>query len=127
MNTCGDSVMEHFWEKTLNLLSDRIESQAFDAWIKPLEFVDLERSTLCVEVPDQFFKEWLETHYSVLIKEAARELTKNDIKLQITIRNKSGYLPHPALKDGRSRKVKLVRKLHLMPVEISLEAFNQVS
>ena len=82
-------MVEHFWEKTLNLLSDRVENQAFDAWIKPLEFVDLEKSTLCVEVPDQFFKEWLETHYAVLIKEAARELTKKDIQLQITIRNKS--------------------------------------
>ena len=49
-------MVEHFWEKTLNLLCDRIESQAFDAWIKPLAFVDLEQSTLCVEVPDQFLK-----------------------------------------------------------------------
>ena len=81
--------MEPFWEKTLDLLSGRIESQAFEVWIKPLDFVALDKSTLCVEVPDQFFKEWLETHYALLIQEAARELAKEDIELKLTIRNTS--------------------------------------
>ena len=84
----GERMVEQFWEKTLTLLSGRIESQAFDAWIKPLAFVDLAKSTLCVEVPDQFFKEWLESHYALLIKEAARELTQKDIDLQITVSSK---------------------------------------
>jgi chromosomal replication initiator protein len=100
-------MLEQFWEKTLNLLSDRIESQAFDAWIKPLAFVDLEKNTLCVEVPDQFFKEWLETHYALLIREAARELTKKDITLQITIRN----TPAPA----NNRNHQNSRNNHVFP------------
>ena len=77
-----------FWEKTLNLLSDRIEGQAFDAWIRPLSFVKIEENNLFIEVPDQFFKDWLETYYSPQIREAAGTLTKKDITLHLEVKNK---------------------------------------
>ena len=80
--------MDTFWKKTLSLLSDRIESQAFDAWIKPLSFVKLEENDLFIEVPDQFFKDWLETYYSPQIREVAGTLTQTKVTLHLDVKDK---------------------------------------
>jgi chromosomal replication initiator protein len=80
--------VDTFWNKTLSLLSDRIEGQAFDAWIKPLSFVKLEEDTLFLEVPDPFFKDWLETHYSPQIREIAGSLTQKEITLHLDVKEK---------------------------------------
>jgi len=42
--------MKGVWNKILDLLYTRIESQAYDAWIKPLSFLKLENKELFVEV-----------------------------------------------------------------------------
>jgi len=44
-------------------------------------------SDLFVEVPDPFFKDWLETHHAPTIREAAREITKKDISLFVAVKN----------------------------------------
>ena len=80
--------MDTFWKKTLSLLSDKIEGQAFDAWIKPLSFVKLEENDLFIEVPDQFFKDWLETYYSPQIREVAGTLTQKDVILHLDVKDK---------------------------------------
>jgi chromosomal replication initiator protein len=80
--------VDTFWKKTLSLLSDKIEGQAFDAWIKPLSFVKLEENDLFIEVPDQFFKDWLETYYSPQIREVAGTLTQTKVTLHLDVKDK---------------------------------------
>ena len=87
--------MDTFWKKTISLLSDRIEGQAFDAWIKPLSFVKLEEDTLFIEVPDPFFKDWLETHYSFHIREIAGSLTQKEITLHLDVKEKASPKTDP--------------------------------
>jgi len=81
--------VNNFWKKLLDLLQDKVNSQSFEVWIKPISFVKLDGSDLYIEVPDTFFKEWLETRYSSTIKEAARILVNEDVVLRITVKDLS--------------------------------------
>jgi len=79
--------VENFWVELLALIKDKVSSRAFDTWIKPISFIKLEKCDLVVEVPDSFFKEWLETGYCSIIRGAARELVKRDVRLQVEVKN----------------------------------------
>lgn len=81
--------MDNFWENLLALMRDRVNSQAFDAWIRPISFVGLENCDLTIEVPDSFFKDWVDTRYSMVIKGAARTLINKDVRLQISVKGRS--------------------------------------
>lgn len=61
------------WDDCLQLIRERIAPQSFDTWFRPIKPVRLEQSVLTIEVPSQFFYEWLEEHYVGLLKEAIHQ------------------------------------------------------
>jgi len=81
--------MNNFWEKLLTLIQDKVNSQVFEVWIKPITFIKLDGYDLHIEVPDTFFKEWLETRYAIIIREVARSLVNKDVVLKIAVRDLS--------------------------------------
>jgi len=83
--------MKGSWKKILDLLCNRIESQSYDAWIKPLSFLKLENGCLFIEVPDPFFKEWLEANYISLVKDAATEIIQENISVNLVIKEKPAH------------------------------------
>ena len=86
--------METFLQGLLVSVRERIGDSAFESWIKPASFVGLEDDNLLVEVPDQFSKDWLETHYASAIKEAAREIAQKDVGLVVAIKKLSAEKPN---------------------------------
>ena len=79
--------MEKFWDALLSSLHSKIAPQAFDAWIKPVSFVKLDEGGLVVEVPNAFFKEWLEAHYKSTIEATARDLSEKEVVLQVVVKD----------------------------------------
>lgn len=90
--------MKDFWEALLASLCDRLPNRVFDAWIKPLSFIELKEGNLVIEVPDPFFKQWLEEHHSHTILGAARELANGEVGLQVVVRSR------PPEKDKKLQK-----------------------
>ncbi|MCK5423681.1 MAG: hypothetical protein KAJ08_16030, partial [Deltaproteobacteria bacterium] len=86
--------MEAFLQGLLDSVRERVGDRAFESWIKPASFVGLEDDNLLIEVPDQFSKDWLETHYSSAIKEAAREIAQKDVRLVVAIKKQSEEKPN---------------------------------
>jgi chromosomal replication initiator protein len=79
--------MDDLWLKVTDALKERVGQQNFDIWIKPIHFVSGEGEKVELEVPNRFFKEWINEHYSVHIKEAVSVLTRVPCQLQFRIRN----------------------------------------
>jgi len=55
------------WNNCLDIIKDNISSQAFKTWFYPIKPVRLENKVLTIQVPSQFFYEWLEEHYIQLL------------------------------------------------------------
>ncbi len=51
------------WEKCLAVIKDNIPYQSFKTWFEPIVPLKVENNILVVQVPSQFFYEWLEDHY----------------------------------------------------------------
>jgi len=79
--------MEDIWPNVINSLKDRVGQQNFDIWIKPIHFVSIDGEKVELEVPNRFFKEWINEHYSPQIREAVSSFTQKPCHLQFRIRN----------------------------------------
>jgi chromosomal replication initiator protein len=58
------------WLNCLHLIRERVEEQAFKTWFAPIVPLKLESHVLTIQVPSQFFYEWLEEHYVHLLRKA---------------------------------------------------------
>ncbi|TAG55284.1 MAG: chromosomal replication initiator protein DnaA [Cytophagales bacterium] len=66
------------WENCLLIIKQHISEKNFETWFKPIKSVNLEGDILTIQVPSQFFYEWLEEHYVHLLKKAVfSELGQN--------------------------------------------------
>jgi len=88
--------MDDLWLKVTDALKERVGQQNFDIWIKPIHFISGEGEKVELEVPNRFFKEWINEHYSVHIKEAISLLTRVPCQLQFRIRNEKTNGKDPA-------------------------------
>lgn len=63
------------WAECLEVIKDTLgpeNKKAFDTWFVPIVPLQLEGSTLLVQVPSPFFYEWIEEHYIDLLKRVIR-------------------------------------------------------
>jgi len=69
---------EHVWEKCLELIRDNISRQSYKTWFKPLKAIeytaDEENPKLTIQVPSQFYYEWIEEHYFGLLRRTITEV-----------------------------------------------------
>ena len=56
------------WKKCLSIIKDNINYQSYKTWFEPIIPIKLDNSVLTIQVPSQFFYEWLEEHYITLLK-----------------------------------------------------------
>ncbi|MEM0939464.1 MAG: chromosomal replication initiator protein DnaA [Bacteroidota bacterium] len=66
---------ELIWKNCLEFIKERIPNQSFSTWFQPIIPLKSEGNILTIQVPSQFFYEWLEEHYVHTLKDAiAREM-----------------------------------------------------
>ncbi|PSR06424.1 MAG: chromosomal replication initiator protein DnaA, partial [Bacteroidetes bacterium SW_10_40_5] len=73
------------WNRCLKVIEDNVNSQSFKTWFEPIEPCKLEGNVLTIQVPSQFFYEWLEEHYVHLLKKTIRKEIGHEAKLEYSI------------------------------------------
>ena len=58
---------ETIWNNCLAAIKERISEQSFKTWFTPIVPKKFENNVLTIQVPSQFFYEWLEEHYVALL------------------------------------------------------------
>jgi chromosomal replication initiator protein len=58
------------WDKAKDLIKEKVNPQTFETWFKPTRGTGISGSTLVLEVPNSFFKDWLLEHHLEVIKAA---------------------------------------------------------
>ena len=73
------------WENCLITIRKNVSQQSFKTWFEPIKPVQLEQAVLTIQVPSQFFFEWLEEHYVHLLSKTIREELGEEARLQYRI------------------------------------------
>lgn len=73
------------WEECLEIIKDNINEQAFSSWFAPIEPLRIEGNNLIVQVPSQFFYEWIEEHYYDLLRNSLTRVMGSKVNLQYEV------------------------------------------
>jgi chromosomal replication initiator protein len=79
------------WERCLKVIKDNIPFQSFKTWFEPIVPVSLEEDVLTIQVPSQFFYEWLEEHYIGLLKKTIKKELGTGGRLEYSVIMDSSY------------------------------------
>jgi chromosomal replication initiator protein len=62
--------IEEIWNKSLSKIEQKVGDRVFDLWFKPIKIISLKEQTITLEIPNRFYREWIEDTYPNLIKES---------------------------------------------------------
>src|SRR5678815_3652069 len=78
------------WSNCLEIIKDIVEWQHYKTWFEPIKPVDLKENILVIQVPSQFFYEYLEEHYVNLLAKTLRRILGKEARLEYRIMVDSG-------------------------------------
>jgi chromosomal replication initiator protein len=69
----SEKTCEGVWNSIIKIIQDNVPPQSFKTWFEPIKSIKLDNKVLTIQVPSQFFYEWLEEHYVTLLKRALKQ------------------------------------------------------
>ena len=56
------------WKRCLTHIKENVTLMTYNTWFLPIRPVSLEDGNLKVQLPNQFFWEWIDEHFSTIVK-----------------------------------------------------------
>ncbi len=116
------------WENCLKIIKDNIHYQSFKTWFVPIQALKLENSVLTIQVPSQFFYEWLEEHYINLLKKTIRKELGQDGRLEYSIIMDSSFQSNDpySIRVPTSNKRATKNPAVPMPIDINKNGAKEI-
>ncbi len=112
---------EKVWNNCLEVIKDNVSLQSYKTWFEPITPIKLKDYVLTIQVPSQFFYEWLEEHYITLLKKTIKKELGAEGRLEYSIIMENNYnnsSPY-TVKIPTTNKRALKNHPVSMPVDIS--------
>ncbi len=93
--------MEEMWAKAKASIRERLTSDTFNLWIKPLEFKEMKEGQVVLECPNAFFKEWVSRNYLRTLEEAFQSIAEVDCQIHLKAAQKRRRPPSPHNGNGQ--------------------------
>ena len=74
------------WNNCLQIIENNIDPQKFNTWFRPIRPVSLVEATLTVEVPSDFFRDYIETYFLDLLKATLKRAIGANARLNYMVR-----------------------------------------
>ena len=83
------------WNDCLEVIRINVEEENFNTWFKPITPLRVEGEVLTIQVPSQFFYEWLEDNYVAVLKKAINTVLGPAGRLEYSVVVDSGNQQTP--------------------------------
>ena len=108
--------LEDIWNSSLSKIEERVGNNVVELWFRPIKLSQLKEQQATLEIPNRFFKDWIEDNYPDIIAESI----ENNLGYPVTVRYRIAEKIDPDVKktDMRleSRRQRLAsRGIHLNP------------
>lgn len=99
--------LDEIWSKSLSIIEKKIGANAFDLWFKPIKLLQLKEHAATLEIPNRFFREWLEDYYPALLNEVIGGIVGYAVTLKFKIAEKedSAVRKMDARLEGRKQRL----------------------
>lgn len=85
------------WSDCLEIIRKEVDEQDFNTWFKPINPLKNDGDVLTIQVPSQFFYEWLEEHYVPVLRSAIHQVLGPNGRLEYSVIVDSGNQKNPPL------------------------------
>ena len=109
-----DKKINQIWGDIKTYLGDHLPEHAINTWFEPIKPIAIQKNELVLEVPNQFFYEWIESHYSKHINKATEKLFNNKflIKFIISAKNQEIQPEEPSVATKVNKQSSLIPQLN---------------
>jgi chromosomal replication initiator protein len=83
------------WKCCLLKIKENVSMMTYNTWFLPIKPIELVDSTLKVQIPSQFFWEWIDEHFNALITRSITDVLGKEAKLTYVIAEDMSFV------DGR--------------------------
>lgn len=73
------------WKSCLLKIKENVSMMTYNTWFLPIKPLELSDSTLKVQIPSQFFWEWIDEHFNGLITRSITDVLGKEAKLSYII------------------------------------------
>lgn len=73
------------WNNCLHSIKEGVGEQSFNTWFSPIDPIKLENNVLTIQVPSQFFYEWLEEHYVHILRKVIHQELGPEGRLEYSV------------------------------------------
>ncbi|MBP1682464.1 MAG: dnaA [Ignavibacteriaceae bacterium] len=73
------------WKSCLLKIKENVSMMTYNTWFLPIKPIELNDSTLKVQIPSQFFWEWIDEHFNGLISRSITDVLGKEAKLTYVI------------------------------------------
>jgi len=77
--------VENTWNTIKDSLKENLPSHAYNTWLEPIGLIGFTDKEIVLEVPNQFFYEWIDSHYKNQIIHTASSIVGKNISIKYTI------------------------------------------
>lgn len=113
---------QDLWERVLLRLEEKVGKSSMELWFKPIKLIEYNEDFIILEVPNRFFKEWIEDNYMGHLSETFSEVGpfKGQIKFKVADKDKN-YKREISHIENRTKK--LVSKGIFLNPRYTFESF----
>ena len=73
------------WSRVKARLSEKLPVHTMSTWFEPINPIAIEQNELLLEVPNQFFYDWIESHYRSNIESALKSSGLDNVKTKFIV------------------------------------------
>jgi len=102
------------WNKCLKMIKKEVGKGIFDLWFKPVNVKHIQDQHIVLEIPDRFYKEWIEENYNELIIKTLKDITGIDFSIKYDVIKKQISKQNSLYLQERKKALRQ-RKVYLNP------------
>lgn len=92
---------ELIWKQSKRFLRKILNAEIYERWINGIVPISISDDSVEMGVPDEFFADWLHTHFEDLILDALKKVAGNDF----TISYKTGFFPEERTAKPKKKRL----------------------
>ena len=90
------------WKKCLTHIKENVTLMTYNTWFLPIRPISLTEDNLKVQVPNQFFWEWIDEHFSTIVKKTILQVLGENGKLSYIIADEKEQKEEEFIRNNNS-------------------------
>lgn len=108
--------IQDIWSKSLSKIEGKVGDSVFELWFKPIRAVQLKDQIVTLEIPNRFFREWIDDTYPNLIKETVEAYAGFPVTIKYRIEERQDAAQKKIIDKLENRRIRLAnRGIYLNP------------